>query len=166
MTLRRLLPPLPWLPLLACGCSAYRVTTSDAPAVAPFQEPVADRAEVCVLRAGVPAPLYTIAVYDNGKLVGATHDGTYFCYLAEPGEHLIVSDATFGTRSAPLTAMVGRRYFLEQTWLLPAVRGHVLSWVDAPTAREEIEGEQYAVLSEVPAAEALPDARPFAPARH
>jgi hypothetical protein len=151
--------------LLASGCSAYGLATRDAPAVAPFATTDAARATVCVVRTGFPAPLYTIVVRDNGTLVGATHDGTYFCYLAEPGEHLIVSDATFGTRTARLNAVAGHRYYLRQEWLLPGVRGHALSWIDASTAEEDIRYDEYAVVTEAPASDALPDARPVAPAR-
>ena len=150
--------------LLASACSAYGLTTRSTPPVAPFATADATRATVCVVRAGFPAPLYTIAVRDNGALVGATRDGTYFCYLAEPGEHRIVSDATFGTRTARLTAVAGRRYYLRQEWLLPAVRGHALSWVDASVAEEDIQGDEYAVVVEAPATEALPDSTPVAAA--
>ncbi len=112
----------------------------------------------------VPAPLFTTVVYDNGKLVGATRDETYFCYLAEPGKHVIVSDGTYGSRTALLTAQAGRRYYLKQAWLLPGVRGHALSWIDESVAQDEIQDAQYALLTEVPASEALPGSQPFAPA--
>jgi hypothetical protein len=147
--------------LVACGCSSYGVTKA-APPVAPITAS-ADRAEVCVFRAGFPAPLYTIAVYDNGKLVGATHDGTYFCYAAEPGRHDIASDGTFGTQTTTLAAIAGRRYYLKQEWLIPAVRGHALSWIDEAVAANEMDGDEYAMLTEVPANESLPGAQPFAP---
>jgi hypothetical protein len=151
--------------LLAAGCSAYGVVTRDTPAVAPFAATDAGRATVCVVRSGFPAPLYTIVVRDNGTLVGATHDGTYFCYLADPGRHVIVSDATFGTRTATLNAAPGHRYYLRQQWLVPGVRGHALSWIEASVAEEDIRYDEYAVVTEAPSTETLPDARPVAPAR-
>jgi hypothetical protein len=152
--------------MLGSACSAYGVTTSNVPAVTPFGEATAQQAEVCVLRGGAPSPFYTIVVYDNDKLVGATQDGTYFCYLAEPGRHRIVSDAMFGVRTAMLAAEPGRAYYLKQSWLLPGVRGHALSWVDPSVALADIRDEQYALLTEVPANQRLPDAPPFAPALH
>jgi hypothetical protein len=62
-------------------------------------------------------------------------------------------------RTARLDAQAGRRYFLKQAWLVPAVRGHALSWIDEPAAHEEMDGDEYAVLTEVPGHEVLPDAR-------
>jgi hypothetical protein len=151
---------------LATGCSSFGVATSETPAVAPFTAAI-DEAKVCVVRGGaVPAPFFTTVVYDNGKLVGATKDETYFCYLAEPGKHVIVSDGTYGSRTALLTAQAGRRYYLKQEWLLPGVRGHALSWIDESIAQDEIRDDPYALLTEVPAREALPGSKPFAPAAH
>jgi hypothetical protein len=155
------------LAVLACGCSSYAVTVTGAttPPVAPFGATAADQAVVCVYRAGVPSPLYTATVYDNAKLVGATRDGTFFCYLAEPGRHEIVSDATFGVQRARLTAVAGRHYYLKQEWLFPALRGHALAWVEASTVQEDLRDDEYAMLTEVPPDQALPGARPLAPAQ-
>jgi hypothetical protein len=165
MTIRARFSFLVLLPL-SSGCSAFGVTTTETPSVPPFG--VAERddqAKVCVMRGGaVPAPFFTTVVYDNAKLVGATRDGTYFCYFAEPGKHVIVSDGTYGARTALLTARPGGRYYLKQAWLLPGVRGHALSWVDESVARSEIDADEYAVLTEVPGDKVLPGERPFAPA--
>ena len=146
------------------GCSSFGVSTSEAPVVAPFSASAADVAKVCVVRGGAPAPLYTTVVYDNGKLVGATTEDTYFCYLAQPGKHAILSSGTFGDRTASLVAQGGRRYYLKQAWLFPAVRGHALSWLEESVAEDEIRGDEYAVVTEVPGNEALPNAPAFAPA--
>jgi hypothetical protein len=149
---------------LTTGCSSYAVATSETPVVAPFTATTSD-AKVCVVRGGaLPAPLFTTVVYDNGKLVGATKDETYFCYLAEPGKHVIVSDGTYGSRTAFLMAQAGRRYYLKQVWLFPGVRGHALSWIDEAVVQSEIQDDQYALVTEVPANEALPGEQPFAPA--
>lgn len=150
--------------IASTACSSYGVATSEMPAVAPFTATRANEAKVCVVRGGAPAPLYTTVVYDNGKLVGATKDGTYFCYAVESGKHVIVSDGTFGSPTALLTAQAGRRYYLKQAWLLPAVRGHALSWIDEPAARDEMEGDEYSLLTEVPGNQSLPEASTFAPA--
>jgi len=150
--------------VLGTGCSSYGLATSQAAAVAPFA-PAADAAKICVMRAGaVPAPFFTTVVYDNNKLVGATKDWTYFCYLAEPGKHVIVSDGTYGRDGAARGAKAGNRYYLEQVWLLPGFRGHALSWIDESAAKGEIQDDEYALLTEVPGTEALPGYQPFAPA--
>jgi hypothetical protein len=152
---------------LACsaGCSSFGVTATETPAVLPFSSSAAGEATVCVVRGGaLPAPFFTTVVYDNAKLVGATKDGTYFCYLAEPGKHTIVSDGAYGSRKAVLTAEAGRQYFLKQAWRFPGFLGHALSWIDEPTAQAAIGDNEYAVLTEVPGDKSLPGAQPFAPA--
>ncbi len=147
---------------LGTGCSSYGVLTGEPPTVAPFAA-TADQAKICVLRAGpVPAPFYTTVVYDNGKLVGATKDETYFCYLAQPGKHVIVSDGAFGNRTALLTAQAGQRYYLKQTWLVPGFRGHALNWIDEDVAQAELRDDEYALLTEVPGNESLPGHQPYA----
>jgi hypothetical protein len=150
------------VPALATGCSSYGLATTESPAVPPFSA-VADQAKVCVMRGGpAPAPFYTTVVYDNGKLVGATKDETYFCYLAQPGKHVIISDGAFGNRTALLTAEAGRRYYLKQTWLVPGFRGHALNWIDESVAQSELQDDEYAFLTEVPGTEALPGHQPYA----
>jgi hypothetical protein len=147
----------------ATACSPYALTTSDTPSLSPFSA-TSEVAKVCVIRSGFPAPLYTTVVHDDGKLVGATKDETYFCYLAEPGKHVIVSDGAFATRTAELSAEAGHRYYLKQYWLVPAVRGHDVAWIDEAIAQTEVRDAEYARVTEVPGSEALPGAAPFAPA--
>jgi hypothetical protein len=148
---------------MAAGCSSYGLATSETAAVSPFSATF-NVAKVCVIRSGFPAPLYTTVVHDDGKLVGATKDDTYFCYLAEPGKHVIISDGAFGTRTAQLSAEAGHRYYLRQYWLVPAVRGRDVAWIDEAVAQSEVQDAEYARLTEVPGTEALPGAAPFAPA--
>jgi hypothetical protein len=151
--------------VFATGCSSFGVSTTDTPAVAPFGAAAAGQAKVCVVRGGdLPAPFFTTVVYDNAKLVGATKDGTYFCYLAEPGKHTIVSDGAYGSRTAVLTAQAGGQYYLKQAWRFPGFLGHALSWIDEPTAQAEIRSNEYAMLTEVPGDVSLPERQPFAPA--
>ncbi|HEY1697086.1 MAG TPA: hypothetical protein VGG39_33230 [Polyangiaceae bacterium] len=161
MSLPRTAALLPLLALL--GCSAYGIATSEAAPVSPFSS-AGDLAKVCVIRSGFPAPLYTTVVHDDGVLVGATKDDTYFCYLAEPGKHVITSDGTFGVRTADLVAQAGGRYYLKQSWLVPAVRGHAVSWVDEASAQADVHDSEYARLTEVPGNEALPGGTALAPA--
>ena len=149
----------------AAGCSSFGVSTTDRPPVAPFGALASDQAKVCVVRGGdLPAPFFTTVVYDNAKLVGATKDGTYFCYLAEPGQHTIVSDGAYGRRTAVLRAQAGGQYYLKQAWRFPGFLGHALSWIDEPTAKAEIRSNEYALLTEVPGDQSLPEPQPFAPA--
>lgn len=149
----------------AAGCSSFGVSTTEMPAVSPFSASAGGQAKVCVVRGGaLPAPFFTTVVYDNAKLVGATKDGTYFCYWAEPGKHTIVSDGAYGSRTALLTAEAGGQYYLKQAWRFPGFLGHALSWIDEPTAEAEIRSNEYALLTEVPGDKSLPEAQPFAPA--
>lgn len=54
------------------------------------------QARVCVFRPSAGATAAAIAVFDNGRLVGATGDGTCFCYQALPGHHHLESKLEAG----------------------------------------------------------------------
>ncbi len=156
--------------LASIGCSSYGVVRVEQPVKPPFRNALVEEAEVCVLRShnlaaaiDVFGLMFTV-VRDNGTLVGATAKATYFCYDAAPGKHVIVSDGTYGASTTTLDAVSGHRYYLEQAWLWPGPRGHALSWLDAATAMSEIDADDYAAISRVPAGEPLPIVPVFAPA--
>lgn len=65
------------------------------------------------MRTSVLAAAVTFPTRDNGVLVGATRGPTHFCYLAEPGEHVVTIGAD-ATETATITAEAGRTYVLEQ----------------------------------------------------
>jgi hypothetical protein len=95
--------------LVGTGCSGYRTQRAIAAPDASFAAPAAGLATICVFRphglgASVVAP-----VSDNGAIVGATANSSYFCYQAEPGPHRIL------TADAPklvLNATEGKTYYL------------------------------------------------------
>ena len=104
-------------------------------------------------------------VRDNGVLVGATRGPTYFCYLAEPGDHSLVieSDTVEG---AVLTAEPNGHYFLHQE--VDNIFGWVRSrsaWVSEGVARDLLRESNYEVLARVPGSERLPMAPVRARAR-
>lgn len=110
-------------------------------------------ARVCVLRPDSTAASVTMEIRDNGRFVGATRGATYFCYLASPGEHQIVSDYD-DTGPLLLTARPGARYWLHEDVqpILGELHAH-LDWVDETTALEMLEA------CEARGVVALPDRR-------
>jgi hypothetical protein len=112
----------------------------------------------------------TFVVHDNAQLVGATKAESWFCYLAEPGSHRIVSttgDAIDEDGTAVLNAEAGRRYWLHQDF--DNVLGVIhckLEWVDPIRAHELMDGvsADYKVIVGVPGDEKLPGPLPLAKA--
>ena len=151
------------------ACSSYSLAQPKAPPIAAFG-PVArtDVATVCVIRPSHFAVGVTFVVHDNRQLVGATRGESYFCYLAEPGRHNIVSttgDSTDEDGEAALAAEAGRRYFLHQDY--DNVFGVIvdkLQWVDDARARDLLDQGKcdYETISGVPGDEALPPPVPLA----
>jgi hypothetical protein len=99
------------LVLLLAGCSQYDLVHPQTPPLQAFGAPPATHGQVCVFRPHTLGSALTATFRDNGTLVGATRGPTYFCYLAEPGVHLITVDGG----DAPDRTMVIRageaRYF-------------------------------------------------------
>ncbi len=122
-------------------------------------------ARVCVLRPERSSPDVTMRVEDNGRLVGATRGGSYFCYLAAPGPHQITS-VDDDTGPTLLTARAGGRYFLHQevAMLEEDLHAH-LTFVDDLVARELLEACEVRVHVSVPGHDDNPRAQPIAPAR-
>ena len=108
----------------------------------------------------------TFVVHDNQTLVGATKGDSYFCYEAEPGAHVIVSD-TFDSTDHPGRTIVqieaGARYWLNQDHAnhFGSVTS-ILAWVDPQRAATLIQGCEYRRLTDVPGHEAVPPPVPFA----
>jgi hypothetical protein len=131
------------------GCSTYHMTRVAQPVLPPFRDNLGDLAEICVFRKQNPVDLLGLMeteVRDNGMLVGATQQDTYFCYRAGAGVHTIESLGTFGVRVASLDAAAGERYFLEVTWLWPVFRGHELYWMEQEPALAAMTGDDYGAL--------------------
>ena len=107
------------LPLAVAACAGAE----------PPPERIAERtAEVCVIRESRQAARSTMALRDNGRLVGATRGSSYVCWLASPGEHQLVS-VDDDTGPILFNANAGGRYFLHQEISeLAGVHAH-LDWV-------------------------------------
>jgi hypothetical protein len=158
------------LALTLTACSSYAIRTTSATDVHLEVLPPPGLGLVCAVRPHIGAWLVPFVFRDNGNLVGGTRGPSYFCYLAEPGEHVIVaeggddSDRMFGTTthdSAKITIVPGRRYFLHQT--LGNVFGvSGLQWVDEQRGRELMADCQWADLEATPAEDHPPGRLPIA----
>jgi len=162
---------LPLCLVMLAGCTSYRVSTSAPPPAHVFAPTPAGAAQICVVRPHQVGALAPAVVHDNGHLVGVTKGPTYFCYLAQPGQHLLASrygddvDRDLGTdqvEEASVTAEPGRRYFLHHDVSNPLVLS--VRWVAEPAARPMIDACRYAQLQEVPGDEALPEPDQLVPA--
>ena len=118
-----------------------------------------------MIRTAVVAIAVTFPTRDNGTLVGATSGPTYFCYFAEPGEHVIVSEAD-EKETARLSAEAGKTYFLKQE--VDFYFGYVKCravWVTQTEAASLFRSSYPGVLVGVPGSERLPPTLPYAPAK-
>jgi hypothetical protein len=154
--------------LLLAACSPYSISGPTTPAITPLGPASADAATICVVRSSPWARAVTFVVHDNKTLVGATRGDSYFCYEAEPGEHVIVSD-TFDSTDVPghtrIVVDAGVRYWLRQDH--SSSFGSVtsrLAWIDPATADALIAGASHRRLTAVPGHEHVPPPVPFAPA--
>jgi hypothetical protein len=76
---------------LLVGCGTYQTRPV---VLRSYPGATAAHGVVCVVRSGDDADEAdrTVPVWDNGVLVGATQGASHFCYLAEAGRHLVVSE--------------------------------------------------------------------------
>lgn len=151
--------------LAACSPYAVHATT---PPLAPFGPGPGEAAQVCVVRPSAWAAGVTFVVHDNQQLVGATRGPSYFCYVAAPGRHEIVSD-TFDSTDTPGRASgvlaPNQRYWLYQDHdnNLGSITSK-LAWIDERQARDMVSSCEYKVVTATPAHEQVPPAVPYAPA--
>ena len=94
---------------MSAGCSGYRTQRAPASPRSSFAAPAAGRARICVFRAHGLGASVVSPVSDNGAIVGATDDSSYFCYDAEPGPHRI---RTADAPKLTLTVKPGKSYYL------------------------------------------------------
>lgn len=76
------------LALAALGCGSYRVEPRSSPNLSVPQ----GMGLVCVAHLGEGRSSSAVPVWDNGALVGATQGRSRFCYVAEPGLHVLVTE--------------------------------------------------------------------------
>jgi hypothetical protein len=151
-------------PLLVAGCTSWKLAQPAAATLMPFDAAPPAAARVCVVRTSILALAVTFPTHDDGVLVGATRGQSFFCYLAEPGDHEIAIEAD-ETEHAHLTAKAGESYFLKEE--VDNIFGWVKCrsiWVKADDARDLVASADHLVLVGVPGEEKLPGDTPFAPA--
>jgi hypothetical protein len=126
------------------ACSGYGVSVAKNPPVHAFAPPPDEQATVCVFRPHSIGASVITPVTDNGRLVGATEGQSYFCYLAEPGEHTVrVDDA----RPATLDVVAGEQYYLRHDFK----RGpDKLTSIEKPVAQALSKQAVYTVLDDAP----------------
>lgn len=137
----------------AAGCSGYMLVKPDAPPLDPRVSPPPGWAQVCIVRPHWISSAVTLAVRDNDTLVGATRGPSYFCYLAEPGvHHLVSTQADPGALHKPQTltfaAVPNGTYVLEQR--IGALGIHDLAWVAPERVEDAVSRCGYRLLTEAP----------------
>jgi len=153
--------------LLLCfglgGCSSWSLAPPVRALPVVGGDVPASQVRICVLRSSTEAGGLTFPVRDNGVLVGATRGGTRFCYLAEPGEHHIVTEAD-SSETQLILVEAGRSYYLQQEIdaVMGAVKCHT-HWIEADQAQQLATQSEEQVLVGVPASEKLPGQPAFAP---
>jgi hypothetical protein len=138
-----------FLAVASFGCSPYRVIRPDAPPLDARAEPPFGCGEICVVHPH-SVDQRTLAVRDNGALVGATRGPSYFCYRAEPGRHRLTVSRARG--AADFVVAAGARQFVHQA----AGPGASLEMVDDATGRSMLARVDYALLVAAPEDEELP----------
>jgi hypothetical protein len=158
-----------YLVVSTSACTSYELEMRTA---APMGVVPPGAARICVLRPHNVASLVPAIVHDNGRLVGMTKGPSYFCYLAEPGYHSIVSrygddvDERLGTDELEeVTVLVppNARLFLHHD--VSKIMSMSVQWVDPTEANTMIGQCNYVELVAVPKGESLPAPNEVLPAR-
>ncbi len=152
------------LVMVTSGCSSYSVAIRDTAPPSAFGALAADVGQICVLRPHEVAQLVPAVVRDNRRLVGMTKGPSWFCWLAEPGVHNIVTrygddiDENLGTNEITDAAILvepGGRYYLHHD--VSKILTISVRWVlDQSEANEMIAECAWVDLVEGPAGERLP----------
>lgn len=148
--------------VLAAGCSSYQVSQPKVAVLHPFAPIPRDFARVCAIRTELYAAQLAFPTYDNDQLVGVTKGPTYFCYEAEPGDHVvrIDSDPPF---AIDLHAEAGKSYYIHQQVPVELVPRCMATMVDEARAKELVEASTYEITS-IAHGEAAPAPIPYAKA--
>lgn len=136
--------------LAPVGCSSLRLVKADPPPVSAMGSPPPGVAQVCVLRPHWIAPSITLAVHDNGQLVGATRGDTYFCYFAGIGWHVLTTEvdepgAIQEPQSVVFAAAAGQRLYLHHHMRPFGIWS--AAWVDEGTASRMVGDCGYRVIA-------------------
>jgi hypothetical protein len=149
--------------LTAVACSSYRIAEPRSEVLHPFAPIPSDFARVCMIRTSRMAQAVTFLSLDNGAVVGATKGPTFFCYKAEPGEHLLRIEADDPT-TLKLHAEGGKSYYLHEKVPFALMLRCDAEWVTEAAAHALVEDSTYEVIVETPSKDQAPVAIPFAKA--
>ena len=144
------------------GCSSYQVSQPTVAVLHPFAPIPQDFARVCAIRTEIYAAHVAFPTYDNDQLVGVTKGATFFCYKAEPGDHVvrIDSDPPF---ALDLHVEAGKSYYIHEQVPVELGARCMATQVDEARAKDLIEASRYATTS-LAHGEAPPDPVPYAKA--
>jgi hypothetical protein len=155
--------------LLASACTRYELAAREAAPPKTFDALPPNVGQICVVRPHNVALLVPAVVRDNRQLVGMTKGPSWFCWLAEPGIHKIMTrygddiDEDLGTdeiTDAAILVEPGGRYYLHHDvskiltisvrWVLDAAEANAMigecEWVDLVAGPS---GERLPVRGEV-----------------
>jgi hypothetical protein len=149
---------------LALGaCSSYTLATREPPPMSALGPVPPGVGRICVLRPHSVAALVPAVVRDNDHLVGMTKGASYFCWLAAPGMHRVVTfygddaDESLGTGETEEVAQMV--YPGQSYWLHHDVRSVIslsVGWMDPNAASEALGDCEYKELEAVPKGQRLP----------
>lgn len=131
---------------MTAGCGAYTVTPTEPPTM-PTPE---GAAKICLVRSKNESALATYPLKDNNILVGATVNGSCFCYFAAAGQHDL-EIRTDGFDELKVDVKPGKEYVLLQRMTVAAgkVRSQ-LERTDEARGAAAMKQCQYSILTEVP----------------
>lgn len=164
--------------VLACLCSSactrYEIALHDDAPAKVFDALPANAGQICVVRPHNVALLVPAVVRDNRRLVGMTKGPTWFCWLAEPGLHKIMTrygddiDENLGTdeiSDAAIMVDAGGRYYLQHD--VSKILTLSVRWVlDTAEAQAMISECQWADMVAAPSGEKIPSRDEVIPAAH
>jgi len=139
--------------VLASACTRYEIAPRDTAPPRTFDALPPNVGQICVVRPHNVALLVPAVVRDNRQLVGMTKGPSWFCWLAEPGIHKIMTrygddiDESLGTdeiTDAAILVEAGGRYYLHHDvskiltisvrWILDTAEANAMiaecEWVD------------------------------------
>lgn len=147
------------------GCSGYNLAQAGAAPLDLTSAPPPGQAKICIVRPQTKIFSFTALVRDNGHLVGATRGQSYFCYLAEPGDHLISTAAERDTAEAQAHVAAGKSYYMEQYIDNGFQKMNIVQeWLPQEQATAEARNCCYLTLAGVPHNEVRPQIGAVVPA--
>jgi len=151
--------------LLAGACTRYEIAPRDTAPAKTFDPLPPNTGQICVIRPHNVALLVPAVVRDNRRLVGMTKGPTWFCWLAEPGVHKIMTrygddiDENLGTdeiTDAAILVEPGGRYYLHHD--VSKILTISVRWVLDPAEANAMIAEcEWADLVAAPSGEKLPE---------